>query len=274
MGSKSVGAFFNAISLAYVYPNEIIINGISPDPTISYLVNLLERSTNRKVCYVTPDKISIPKVDAIEIIDSEITLPPDMSVLVSYVLLLWDSLEDVIFENVSEKDIPESYYYFFQKLGLTILEENNAISFRKDSDIATEYFEFLRLGAAPFITTDLGPIISEFLASQNISSILFDEVFINRSSHVPELRKLGINIKVLDNGALKTQERVYLLELKENDVDLTDTRAGMAILMGITQNSLASPIKLHKFDLVMGGYGNVREVLGMMGYEGDIYGET
>ena len=33
-GSKSVGAFFNALSLAYVYPNALKINGLSQDPTI------------------------------------------------------------------------------------------------------------------------------------------------------------------------------------------------------------------------------------------------
>ncbi|MFZ7334088.1 hypothetical protein [Streptococcus pluranimalium] len=273
MGSKSVGAFFNAISLAYVYPNEIIINGISPDPTVSYLINLLERSSNRKVCYLTPDKISISEVDSIEIIDSEVVLPPDMSVLVSYVLLLWNNLEDVVFDNVLRNDIPESYYYFFQKLGLSIIENGNSISFRKQENIDTEYFEFLRLGAAPFITTDLGPIISEFLASQNISSILFDEVFIGRSSHISELSRLGINLKVLDNGALKTLSRTHIVELKEKHFDLKDIRAGMAILMGINQNGLSS-VKLHKFDQVLRGFGNVKEVLEILGYEGHIYGET
>lgn len=273
MGSKSVGAFFNAISLAYVYPNEIIINGISPDPTVSYLINLLERSSNRKVCYLTPDKISISEVDSIEIIDSKVVLPPDMSVLVSYVLLLWNNLEDVVFDNVLRNDIPESYYYFFQKLGLSIIENGNSISFRKQENIDTEYFEFLRLGAAPFITTDLGPIISEFLASQNISSILFDEVFIGRSSHISELSRLGINLKVLDNGALKTLSRTHIVELKEKHFDLKDIRAGMAILMGINQNGLSS-VKLHKFDQVLRGFGNVKEVLEILGYEGHIYGET
>lgn len=102
-GSKSVGAFFNAISLAYFYPNEIRINGLSPDPTVSYLITLLESSTNRTVQYLTSDKIVISKVDSIEIKDAEITLPPDMSMLVSYVLLFWDELENTIFDNVFMK---------------------------------------------------------------------------------------------------------------------------------------------------------------------------
>lgn len=274
MGSKSVGAFFNAISLAYVYPNEITINGISPDPTIKYLVDLVKKSTNRQVEFINADKISISKVDKIKVYDSEIKLPPDMSVLVSYVLLLWNSLETIIFDNVVKEDIPESYCNFFKKLGLHIENVNNSIVFKKCYKIDKEYFEFLRLGAAPFITTDLGPIISEFLASQNISSILFDEVFINRSSHVSELSKLGINLRVLENGALKTMLRTPLREVKDNCFDLKDIRAGMAILMGINQNELSFPIMLHKFDQVLRGFGNIREVLEIMGYEGEIHGET
>ena len=90
---------------------------------------------------------------------------------------------------------------------------NTHIQFKKVFQIETEYFEFLRLGAAPFITTDLGPIVSEFLASHNISSILFDEVFIHRASHVAELEKLGIRIKVLDNGAFKNTRQIITHEL-------------------------------------------------------------
>ena len=63
-GSKSVGAFFNAISLAYFYPNEIRINGLSPDPTVTYLITLLEKATNRNVRCLTSDKIIISKVDS------------------------------------------------------------------------------------------------------------------------------------------------------------------------------------------------------------------
>ncbi len=274
MGSKSVGAFFNAISLAYVYPNEIMINGISPDPTISYLVSLLESATNRSVEYVTSDKIRIPKVEEIEIKDAEIVLPPDMSVLVSYVLLLWNSLDDVVFLNVEKKDIPESYLWFFNKLGLSVVDRGNSLSFLKKKQMDKEYFEFLRLGAVPFISTDLGPIISEFLASRNISSILFDEIFISRASHISELSKLGINLKVLDNGALKTLRRTQILEIQEKTFDLKDIRAGMAILMGINQNKVTYPINLRKFDQVLRGYGNVKEVLEMIGYEVEIYGET
>lgn len=270
-GSKSVGAFFNAISLAYFYPNEIRINGLSPDPTVSYLITLLENSTNRTVKFITSDKIIIPPVDSIEVQDTTITLPPDMSMLVSYVLLFWNKLESIVFDNLSIKDIPKSYLEFFTKLGLSIFEKDSTIQFRKKSEIQTEYFEFLRLGAAPFITTDLGPIISEFLASNNISSILFDEVFIERTSHVSELKKLGIQIKVLDNGALKTQKKETPNATQPNIYDLKDIRAGMAILMGIVQSDITSATLL-KFDQLLRGFGNIQEIINILGYEGEIYG--
>lgn len=269
-GSKSVGAFFNAISLAYFYPNEIRINGLSPDPTVSYLITLLESATNRTVQYLTADKIIISKVDSIDMIHTEIRLPPDMTMLVSYVLLFWEELDKIIFDNVGIKDIPQSYMEFFRKLGLKIVENNQTIQFEKISPIEQEYFEFLRLGAAPFITTDLGPIVSEFLASQNISSILFDEVFIHRSSHVAELEKLGIMIKVLDNGALKTQKKIFKKNLSSSTYDLKDMRAGMAILMGIVQSNIDSTLLL-KFDQVLRGFGNIQTILSFLGYDGELY---
>ena len=203
-------------------------------------------------------------------IHTEIRLPPDMTMLVSYVLLFWEELDKIIFDNVGIKDIPQSYMEFFRKLGLKIVENNQTIQFEKISPIEQEYFEFLRLGAAPFITTDLGPIVSEFLASQNISSILFDEVFIHRSSHVAELEKLGIMIKVLDNGALKTQKKIFKKNLSSSTYDLKDMRAGMAILMGIVQSNIDSTLLL-KFDQVLRGFGNIQTILSFLGYDGELY---
>ena len=193
-----------------------------------------------------------------------------MTMLVSYVLLFWEELDKIIFDNVGIKDIPQSYMEFFRKLGLKIIENNQTIQFEKISPIEQEYFEFLRLGAAPFITTDLGPIVSEFLASQNISSILFDEVFIHRSSHVAELEKLGIMIKVLDNGALKTQKKILKKNLSSSTYDLKDMRAGMAILMGIVQSNIDSTLLL-KFDQVLRGFGNIQTILSFLGYDGELY---
>lgn len=265
-GCKSVGAFFNALSLAYVYPNEIVITGISPDPTIYYLIELLQKSTNRRIKYITADKIGISKVDMIEINDAEITIPPDMSMLVSYVLLFWEELEDVIFENISIADIPENYINLFEKFGLKIYEMKQGISFKRESEISADYFEFLRLGALPFITTDLGPIISEFLAAHNISSIMFDEVFINRSTHISELEKLGINIQVLENGAIKTVNRNEDSISEDVHFDLKDIRAGMAIIMGIKQSNIEKAI-LHNFDQVLRGFGNIRDIIDKLGYE-------
>lgn len=223
--------------------------------------------------YLTPNKISISKVDTIEISSAELTLPPDMSMLVSYVLLFWDSLNEVVFDNVSTNDIPESYLNLFQKLGLDVQENHNSIKFNKTSGIDYEYFEFLRLGGAPFITTDLGPIISEFLASHNVPSIIFDEVFINRSSHLSELKKLGINLKKLENGALKTLHRTNLPSIQSNKFDLKDIRAGMAILMGIYQTNISSAT-LYNFDQVLRGFGNMIDVLKELGYEGVLHGKA
>lgn len=269
-GSKSVGAFFNAISLAYFYPNEIKINGLSPDPTVSYLISLLESATNRTVQYLSPDKILIPKVDSIEMKNTEITLPPDMTMFVSYVLFFWDELENIIFDNVMIRDIPQSYIDFFTKLGLQIIENQQTIQFKKISQIETEYFEFIRLGAAPFITTDLGPIVSEFLAFHDIPSILFDEVFIQRSSHVSELEKLGIRMKVLDNGALKTLKKITVTNVQSNTYNVKDMRAGMAILMGIVQSNIESASLLN-FDQVMRAFGNIQTILKVLDYDGEIY---
>ena len=194
-----------------------------------------------------------------------------MSMLISYVLLFWDELENIIFDNILIKDIPQSYIELFTKLGLKIIEDKHTIQFKKVFQIETEYFEFLRLGAAPFITTDLGPIVSEFLASHNISSILFDEVFIHRASHVAELEKLGIRIKVLDNGALKTLDKLSLTNYQSNTYNLKDIRAGMAILMGIVQLNIESAVLLN-FDQVMRGFGNIQTILNILGYDGELYG--
>ncbi|MCY3035599.1 MULTISPECIES: helix-turn-helix domain-containing protein [Aerococcus] len=268
-GSKSVGAFFNAINLAYVYPNEIRINGLSPNPTVNYLIRLLEQASNRQVCYLSPDKIIIPKVDFIEVTETEIQVPPDMTMLVAYVLLFWNQLDHILFDNLTIKDIPASYHHFFKKLGLSLYENKHSLQFQKTAPIDSNYFEFLPLGAAPFISTDLGPILSEFFALENIPSILFDEVFSHRTSHIPELKKLGILIKDLENGALKSQGRRTNYSRPGQVFDLKDMYAGMAILMGITQSKLQSATLLN-FDQVFRAFGNIQDALKILGYQGHI----
>ncbi len=269
-GSKSVGAFFNALSLAYVYPNALKINGLSQDPTILFLISLLERSTNRVVIHTAPDRILLPAVDALAARDCQVTLPPDMTMLVSYVLLLWDRLETIAFTNVTISEIPPNYAELFENFGLALAEVDHALIFRKVAPINQEYFEFLRLGPPPQITTDLGPIISEFLAFHNIPAILLDEVFGNRSSHIPELQKLGINLKSLRNGALKTQPRSKPTSNQNGVFDLNDIRAGMAIIMGLAHTQIPAAVLLN-YDQLLRGFGNIQSALSLSGYEGDIY---
>ncbi|WP_261806378.1 helix-turn-helix domain-containing protein [Lapidilactobacillus luobeiensis] len=270
-GSKSVGAFFNALSLAYVYPNALKINGLSQDPTILFLIAMLEKSTNRVVIHPAADKILIPAVDALVARDCQVTLPPDMTMLVSYVLLLWDRLETITFSNVKICEIPQNYAELFENLGLALAESDHTLVFHKVAKINEEYFEFLRLGSPPQITTDLGPIISEFLAFRNIPSILLDEVFGNRSSHISELQRLGINIKCLRNGALKTQARSKQAANQNDVFDLQDIRAGMAITMGLVHRQIPAALLLN-YDQLLRGFGNIQSALSLSGYEGEIYG--
>lgn len=271
-GSKSVGAFFNAISLAYVYPSEIIINGLSPDPTVAFLISLLENATNRQVHYLTPDKIVIPKVDAIHIKEHHVVLPPDLSMLVAYVLLGWEKLDELIFDHVTLTDIPDNYRHFFSKLGLTIIPHSNALQFQKTGEIDKDYFTFLRFGGTPFLSTDLCPIISEFLAFHDIPAILFDEIFEVQSQHIKELEKLGIHITALENGALQSKGKIRDFEPSSTDFTARDFRSGMAILMGILHKQIPA-VKVHHYNQVLHGYGNIQQVIRQLGYEGEIYGK-
>lgn len=52
---------------------------------------------------------------------------------------------------------------------------------------------------------------------------------------------------------------------------LSQTRAGMAILMGIIQVHL-DKVMLSNFDTVLHGFGNIQKVLSSLGYKGEIYG--
>lgn len=271
-GSKSVGAFFNAISLAYVNPSEIRINGLSPDPTVAFLISLLENASNRVVNYLTPDKIVIPKVDSIQVKEHRVVLPPDLSMLVAYVLLGWEKLDELIFDQVTLTDIPDNYRHFFSKLGLSILQHPQALQFQKTGEIDKNYFTFLRFGGTPFLSTDLCPIISEFLAFHDIPAILFDEIFEPQSQHIEELEKLGIHVTVLENGALQSKGKIQ--DFKPTSIDFTakDFRSGMAILMGILHKQIPAA-NFHNYDQVLHGYGNIQKTLQELGYEGEIYGK-
>ncbi len=82
---------------------------------------------------------------------------------------------------------------------------------------------------------------------------------------------MGIRIKVLSSGALKTQDKLSDIDTTLKMYHLNDTCAGMAILMGIIQVHL-DKVMLSNFDTVLHGFGNIQKVLSSLGYKGEIYG--
>lgn len=266
--SKSIGAFFNAISLAYTFIGKIEIDGVSKDPTTGFLIDILERSTNRRVL-IQENKVIIAPVDEIIFNNVEVNLPPDMSMLTTYVLLCWDDLEKMVFDNVSIKDIPTQYVDFFNNLGIEMQEVGSAsIRMVRVKEINKNYFRFIKVGAYPDLSTDVGPVVSEFMAYLNLNSIIYDTVFSQRYSHIEELSKFGLQFELLNGGAYEVVAKSNPKD--EMNLESKDIRAGVSLILAINHFQLKKA-KISNVNQLLRGYGNIKEVLSRLGYKVNYY---
>lgn len=79
----------------------------------------------------------------------------------------------------------------------------------------------------PLFPTDLQPLLTVFLSLGNEESIIKENIYPSRMSHINELNKLGFNLKVNDNYIIINK----INKLKENSVYSKDLRGGFSLLM-------------------------------------------
>ena len=113
----------------------------------------------------------------------------------------------------------------FNKLKVPYKLENDKLIISKFNDFDGIEVE---TNPYPFFPTDLQPLLCVFLATGKEKSIIKENIYPSRMSHINELNKLGFNFEVNNNKVIIKG----INKLKGNTVTALDLRGGFSLLMG------------------------------------------
>lgn len=248
----SVGATENIMMAAAMTPGTTIIRNAAREPEIVDLQNFLNRMGAR----IKGAGLDTVRIEGVATLGSvEHTVIPDRIEAGTYMVAGAISRGDVWVENVVIEHL-QPLMAKLTEVGVEIVPWSGGVriigraSYRS-TDIKTMPY--------PGFPTDMQAQMMALLATIPGTSVIVETIFENRFMHVPELRRMGAEIKV--------EGRVAIINGKSNwqgtTVESTDLRAGAAlILAGIYAEGETQIGKLEHIDR---GYEKIHEKLKTLG---------
>jgi UDP-N-acetylglucosamine 1-carboxyvinyltransferase len=218
----SVGATGNILMASVLAIGETCIENAAKEPEIVQLCEVLN-DMGASISGIGTDKLIINGVDKLDSIDIDIDVIPDRIEAGTY-LIAGALMGDITLNNCNPKHLED----FIDKLklaGANISSTENSISINKiDSinpvDVTTEVY--------PGFPTDLQAQWMVFMSVANGRSSVIDTVYHDRFTHIPELNRLGADIRLNENKA----EINGVKKLIGAQVMSTDIRASAALILG------------------------------------------
>ena len=216
----SVGATGNILMASVLAKGETCIENAAKEPEIVQLCHVLN-NMGANIGGIGSSKIIVNGVDNLNPIDIDVI--PDRIEAGTY-LIAGAVMGDITLNNCNPKHLKD----VLDKLklaGANISSNENSISINKiDSisavDVTTEVY--------PGFPTDLQAQWMAFMSIANGRSSIVDTVYHDRFTHIPELIRLGANIRLNENKA----EINGVEKLIGAQVMSTDIRASAALILG------------------------------------------
>ena len=216
----SVGATGNILMASVLAKGETCIQNAAKEPEIVQLCEVLN-DMGASISGIGSDKLIINGVDNLDSIDIDVI--PDRIEAGTY-LIAGAVMGDITLNNCSPKHL-ENFIDKLKLAGANISSTENSISINKiDSinpvDVTTEVY--------PGFPTDLQAQWMVFMSVANGRSSVIDTVYHDRFTHIPELNRLGADIRLNENKA----EINGVKKLIGAQVMSTDIRASAALILG------------------------------------------
>ena len=216
----SVGATGNILMASVLAKGETCIENAAKEPEIVQLCQVLN-NMGANIGGIGSSKIIVNGVDNLNPIDIDVI--PDRIEAGTY-LIAGAVMGDITLNNCNPKHLKD----VLDKLklaGANISSNENSISIKKiDSisavDVTTEVY--------PGFPTDLQAQWMAFMSIANGRSSIVDTVYHDRFTHIPELIRLGADIRLNENKA----EINGVEKLIGAQVMSTDIRASAALILG------------------------------------------
>lgn len=248
----SVGATENIMMAAAMTPGTTIIRNAAREPEIVDLQNFLNRMGAR-IKGAGLDTIRIEGVDSLGSVEHSVI--PDRIEAGTFMVAAAISRGDVWIENIVSEHL-QPLVAKLNEVGVEIVPWSGGIRVMgkhryNPTDIKTMPY--------PGFPTDMQAQMMTLLATIEGTSVIVETIFENRFMQVPELRRMGANIKVEGRVAIIKGNQKW----EGASVESTDLRAGAAlILAGIYADGETQIGKLEHIDR---GYEKIHEKLKNLG---------
>ena len=216
----SVGATENIIMASALIPGTTIIRNAAREPEIIDLQNFLNRM-GAKIRGAGLDCIRVEGVSRLGGVEH--TVIPDRIEAGTFMAAAVITRGDVYLENVIHEHIQPTIAKL-RETGAEIILNGSGIRIIGNKKIrATD----VKTMPYPGFPTDMQPQFMALLSVARGTSVIVETIFENRFMHVPELRRMGAEIKI--------EGRVAIIKGKSHlegaVVEATDLRAGAALIL-------------------------------------------
>ncbi|MBS4535410.1 UDP-N-acetylglucosamine 1-carboxyvinyltransferase [Clostridium sp. D2Q-14] len=217
----SVGATENIMLASIKAKGTTIIRNAAKEPEIIDLQNYL----NAMGCKIYGAGTSIIRIDGVNHLNSvEHTIIPDRIVAGTYMIASGITGGEIVLKNI-EVDHIQSIIAKLREAGCLIY--NNCTNLKIIGPKRVTPIESLQTIPYPGFPTDMQAQIMSLLTIANGTSIITETIFENRFKHVPELVRMGANIKTVGNVAIVKGVK----ELTGAKVTAKDLRGGASLLL-------------------------------------------
>ncbi|MBI1326363.1 MAG: UDP-N-acetylglucosamine 1-carboxyvinyltransferase [Alphaproteobacteria bacterium] len=252
----SVGATENIMMAATLAKGKTTIQNAAREPEIVALANCLN-SMGAAISGQGTDTISIQGVEQLHGASFEVI--PDRIEAGTFMLAVAMTGGKIILEKADIEPL-ESLVTLLQEAGVSVEEENGFVVVSRDpakplkgTDIMTAPF--------PEFPTDLQAQYMAMLALCEGAGMVTETVFENRFMHVPELNRMGANIRIQGNSAIVRGVE----KLSGANVMATDLRASVAlVLAGLVADGETTVNRIYHLDR---GYENLVDKFRNLGAE-------
>jgi UDP-N-acetylglucosamine 1-carboxyvinyltransferase len=244
----SVGATHHIIIAACLAEGMTVIRNAAKEPEVIDLANFL----NSMGADIKGAGTSLIKIKGVEkLFRTTYSIMPDRINAGTYMVASAITGGNILIQNAHLHHL-KSFVDKLREIGVEIIETNEGIRVIapdniKPVDIITEGY--------PGFATDLQPIITPLLAIADGKSIIRENIFDKRFNHIPELIKMGADIKINEQTAVV----IGVSKLIGSQVVALDLRAGASLLLaGLVARGKTEIKNAYQIDR---GYENIEDVL-------------
>lgn len=218
----SVGVTENIILGAINAKGSTIIKNCAKEPEIDDLINYLNKCGYK-----------IVREDNVIVIDDkynsnycQYSVMPDRIECGTYIAMAAVTGGELFIDNVNYNHMIK-IIEIFEKIGCIVKKEIDKIYIDAPerlysvSEIITKPY--------PYFPTDMQPQITAVLSKTIGKCTIRENMFSARNKHIPELNKMGADIKIRDN---KTFEIKGVSQLYGNELNAQDLRGGASLIIG------------------------------------------